>query len=476
MTSFIRWLSSRKAIIGFVILLFVMFLSSEWFLIAKADRAADRAVTQLQQVLALEKGDTANKGRAMEEARAFLQTYKGEGSGLFTAFVVTLCIELLLTLLFLYFLRTVLYIPLMKLAQVFESLKNGDFSKRIEIHNDPDLAPLVAGFNKTASNIEHILKTIKTSSEQVLTSAQEVSSGNNQLSTATQQMASSLQQTAASVEEITASIQEAASLSAEAASKMRRTTTDAENGSRMLAEMATAVTTVKESGDKIQEIVNVVNDIAFQTNLLALNAAVEAARAGEEGKGFAVVASEVRSLAARSADAATEIKELVEKNEENIRNATELSTKTTKVLLQLVSRIQEASLSIQDIEKRSKEQASGIHQINSAIMQMDEVTQRNASLVEELASSAEDMANISRQLAGELEKFRVSEQQNATYMRFEPPAITVPAAPSREPVVPPVAPAPVTPPKRKPLPAAAPEGAQKSRENGFFDDDQFEEF
>ncbi len=475
MTSFIRWLSSRKAIIGFAVLLFVMFLSSEWFLVSKAEGTAERAIKHLEAVT-LEKGDAQAKVRAAEEARAFTDNYKREGAGLLPTFLFTLFFELLLTFLFLIFLRKVLYIPLTKLAHVFESLKNGDFSKRIEIHNDPDLAPLVSGFNKTASNIEHILKTIKTSSEQVLTSAQEVSSGNNQLSTATQQMASSLQQTAASVEEITASIQEAASLSAEAATKMRRTTTDAENGSRMLAEMATAVTTVKESGDKIQEIVNVVNDIAFQTNLLALNAAVEAARAGEEGKGFAVVASEVRSLAARSADAATEIKELVEKNEENIRNATELSTKTTKVLLQLVSRIQEASLSIQDIEKRSKEQASGIHQINSAIMQMDEVTQRNASLVEELASSAEDMANISRQLAGELEKFRVSDP-NAAFMRFEPPA-TLTAAPALQPpsalpARPLIPPAPAATPKRSPTAVA---GEQKTRENGFFDDDQFEEF
>lgn len=464
MTSFIRWLSSRKAIIGFAILLFVTFLSSEWFLLSKAQRAADSAVHHLETALSA-KGDP----RAAEQAREFVETYRADGIGLLPSFLATLVLEILLTFLFLIFLRKVLYIPLMKLAAVFESLKDGDFSQRVEIANDNDLAPLVDGFNRTAANIEHILKTIRTSSEQVLTSAQEVSSGNNQLSIATQQMASSLQQTAASVEEITASIQEAAGLSAEAATKMRRTTSDAERGAKMLAEMAAAMSTVKASGDKIQEIVNVVNDIAFQTNLLALNAAVEAARAGEEGKGFAVVASEVRSLAARSADAVTEIKELVEKNEENIQNATALSAQTTKVLLQLVSRVQEASLSIQDIEKRSKEQASGIHQINSAIMQMDEVTQRNASLVEELASSAEDMANISRQLASELEKFRVSEQTSSR-IRFNEPT-PAPASPKNR--IPNAAPAPAS----RQAPASSLSAANaKNQENSFFDDDQFEEF
>ena len=463
MAAFIRWLSSRKAIIGFVVLLFVMFLSSEWFLIVKVKQDADRAVQHLESALHAEKSSPA----ALADARAFLDRHRKEGgTDLVSTFLLTLFIEVIVALIFLSVLRKVFYIPLTKFSKALESLKEGDFSQRVEIANDHDLAPLVDSFNRTAGNIEHILKTIRTSSEQVLTSAQEVSSGNNQLSIATQQMASSLQQTAASVEEITASIQEAAGLSAEAATKMRRTTSDAETGARMLAEMAAAMGTVKASGDKIQEIVNVVNDIAFQTNLLALNAAVEAARAGEEGKGFAVVASEVRSLAARSADAVTEIKELVEKNEDNIKNATALSAQTTKVLLQLVSRVQEASLSIQDIEKRSKEQASGIHQINSAIMQMDEVTQRNASLVEELASSAEDMANISRQLAAELEKFRVSEQSSAR-IRFNEPTPPAAAPKNRAPIAAPA-----------PRPAAAPSSAAnaKNQENSFFDDDQFEEF
>jgi len=460
MAAFIRWLSSRKVIIGFAILLFLLFLGSEWYLLSHVLHTTNQTVVLLEQVV-----DGKQIG-AIENARAFIKKYHEEGIGIAGPFVLTLAIEFAFTLVFLILMRVLLYIPIRKLSLVFDALKEGDFSRRLEIHNDPDLAPVVTGFNRTAENIEHILKTIKTSSEQVLISAQEVSSGNNQLSTATQQMASSLQETAASVEEITTSIQEAANLSAEAAAKMRRTTADAEFGARMLTDMAAAMTSVKESGDKIQEIVNVVNDIAFQTNLLALNAAVEAARAGEEGKGFAVVASEVRSLATRSADAAAEIKQLVERNEESIRNATELSNKTIKVLLQVVSRIQEASLSIQDIEKRAKEQASGIHQINAAIMQMDDVTQRNASLVEQLASSAEDMANISRHLASELEKFHISERPSAA-------AVLVSSQ------------SPKTPTQKKisggaktssfPKQSDSLEG-KKSPANGFFDDDQFEEF
>lgn len=460
MAAFIRWLSSRKVIIGFAILLFLLFLVSEWYLLSRASRSADQAVALLEEVTK----DTQSS--TIEKARSFVKTYHEEGIGITGPFFLTLTIEIIFTLVFLLLMRILLYIPIRKLSHVFDALKEGDFSRRLEIHNDPDLAPVVTAFNRTAENIEHILKTIKTSSEQVLISAQEVSSGNNQLSTATQQMASSLQETAASVEEITTSIQEAANLSAEAAAKMRRTTLDAEHGARMLTEMAAAMTSVKESGDKIQEIVNVVNDIAFQTNLLALNAAVEAARAGEEGKGFAVVASEVRSLATRSADAAAEIKQLVERNEESIRNATDLSNKTTKVLLQVVSRIQEVSLSIQDIERRAKEQASGIHQINAAVMQMDEVTQRNASLVEELASSAEDMANISRHLAAELEKFHISEHSSVTATLSSASASKLMTQKET------MSGAPASSLSKQSIPLPG----KKSPANGFFDDDQFEEF
>ena len=162
MTSFIRWLSSRKAIIGFAILLFVTFLSSEWFLLSKAQHAADSAVHHLETTLSA-KGDP----RAVEQARDFAENYRADGIGLLPSFLVTLVLEILLTFLFLIFLRKVLYIPLMKLAAVFESLKEGDFSQRVEIANDHDLAPLVDGFNRTAGNIEHILKTIRTCSELV---------------------------------------------------------------------------------------------------------------------------------------------------------------------------------------------------------------------------------------------------------------------------------------------------------------------
>ncbi len=369
----------------------------------------------------------------------------------------------------------------------------GDLTARMVVQGQDEFHDFSEHFNQFVEKIELLVKSIKTSAEQVLTSSEEVSSGNNQLSSSTQEMASSLEETAASVEEISASIQDTANASVETAAKIKKTATEAENGSHMLTEMTTAMKDVKSSGDKIQEIVSVVNDIAFQTNLLALNAAVEAARAGEEGKGFAVVASEVRSLAARSADAATEIKDLVENNESNIKKANDMSYKTVEMLQKIITRIQEASFAIQDIETRSKEQASSIRQISDAVMQMDEVTQRNAALVEELASSAQDMSHISKMLSNEIGRFKVSDEGSGFSKTPKKPSSY--SAPTPKPTTkldakPATKPAPKPAAKSAPLPKSQPaafapvsgaakkEEPKKSSKNEevFFDDDKFEEF
>ncbi len=333
----------------------------------------------------------------------------------------------------------------------------GDLTARIETDTEDEFKNMGEYFNLFAEKIEQLIISIKNSAGQVLISSQEVSSGNNQLSSSTQQMASSLEQTAASVEEITSSIRETADASARTSRDIGQTASDANEGAEMLTQMGSAMKDLGASGERIKEIVDVVNDIAFQTNLLALNAAVEAARAGEEGKGFAVVAGEVRNLAARSADAATEIRELVDNNGEYIRNATNLSEKTTQNLLKVVERIQDATRAIGEIEQRSKEQSSGIEQINTAVMQMDEVTQRNASLVEELASSAEDMSDISKKLSDEVGRFKVSEGSAPSFQKRpekRPPAVNKPPKVGKK---------------------ALPKTPEK-KEEAFFDDDQFEEF
>jgi len=288
----------------------------------------------------------------------------------------------------------------------------GDLSQRISIATNDETGELAGSFNTFIEKIDALVKSVRTSTDEVSNSAHEVYSGNDQLSNSTQEMASSIEQTTATVEEVTMSIKENANISAKTATEIHSIAKEAQNGSNSLLDMAEAMKSVNTSGERIGQIVAVVNEIAFQTNLLALNAAVEAARAGEHGKGFAVVATEVRELAGRSAEAVAEITEIVENNKSNIANANQLSEETTGLLQGVVERIQGASSAMEDIESRAQGQAVSIEQINIAMGQMDEGTQRNAALVEQLASSSENLSNIASNLQEEFEQFKTSEEKD----------------------------------------------------------------
>lgn len=296
------------------------------------------------------------------------------------------------------------------LNESFDRGAKGDLEVFITKESSDEIGELTDNFNGFVGTLKEMIRSIKLTSETVQNNSNEISSGNNQLSSSTQEMASSLEETAASIEEISTSIHETADISSTLNSKITETAFRAGEGKDQLYRMEEAVALVKSSGKQISDMVDMVDSIAFQTNLLALNAAVEAARAGEEGKGFAVVATEVRSLAQRSAEVAKAIISIVNENDINITNASDISQSTLQLLMDIVVSIQANAQEMRDIENRSREQSNGIMQINSAIMQMDDVTQRNAALVEELASSAMDMATLSRNLNKEISAFKLKEE------------------------------------------------------------------
>jgi len=166
---------------------------------------------------------------------------------------------------------------------------------------------------------------------------------------------------------------------------------------------------INDSSKKISDIISVIDEIAFQTNLLALNAAVEAARAGEQGRGFAVVATEVRSLAGRSATAAKEIKELIQDSVHKVEDGSLLVTQSGQTLEQIVLSVKKVSDIVAEIAAASREQSSGIEQVNKAVMQMDDMTQQNAALVEQATAASQSMADQARDLTKMMDRFQVSD-------------------------------------------------------------------
>jgi methyl-accepting chemotaxis protein len=218
----------------------------------------------------------------------------------------------------------------------------------------------------------------------------------NNLAAKANEQAASLEETAAALEEITSITRNNAENAVKMATLGQTVRKSVTNGQSLASQTATSMDEINDKVTAINEAINVIDQIAFQTNILSLNAAVEAATAGEAGKGFAVVAQEVRNLASRSAEAAKEIKALVEDATSKANSGKQISGAMIKGYDELNSHISETIHIIEDVSSASKEQMTGIEQINDAVTMLDRVTQENASEsnnVSQIAAEVQAMAN-----------------------------------------------------------------------------------
>ena len=244
--------------------------------------------------------------------------------------------------------------------------------------------------SKTISNIS---ENILSSSTQTAAASQQLTSASSQLSQGATESAASLEETVSSLEELSSMVKLNSDHAKEANSLSQRSLTSAEQGEREISKLITAMGDMSKSSKKIEEIINVIDDIAFQTNLLALNAAVEAARAGEQGKGFAVVADAVRNLAGRSAVAAKDINTLIKENVEKTIEGVHIADTSGASLKEILTSVKKVADLNSEISAASQEQASGIEQISKAMNHLDSAIQGNASSSEEVASSAAEMSS-----------------------------------------------------------------------------------
>lgn len=356
--------------------------------------------------------------------------------------------------------------PLGEVMVVMEAISNGNLHTRISGDYKGDVDILKQSVNTTASRLEVVVREITEKIEQlsqgnldienarefrgdfitisnainviieslntvmsdINVAAEQVASGSGQVSAGSQSLAQGSTEQASSVQELTASIAEIAdqtknnAVDANKARELADTVKDhAAKGNAQMSQMQNSMVAINQSSNDISKIIKVIDDIAFQTNILALNAAVEAARAGQHGKGFAVVAEEVRSLAARSAEAAKETTALIEGSIDNVQDGTKIADDTAAALDDIVAGIEKVTTLIANIAIASNEQATGIAQIDTGVEQVAQVIQQNSATAEESAASSEELSGQAELLKQLVDTFKLRSSRKANLAPTAPP-------------------------------------------------------
>ncbi|MCP5047554.1 MAG: HAMP domain-containing protein [bacterium] len=295
-----------------------------------------------------------------------------------------------------------------------ESVAQADLTRRITVNSSDELGEIGNWFNKFFQRVHDIVVKVKESSGEITGSTAKIETGSEGLSSRTKEQATSITETSATVEEFAATVKQNSENAVEANSVLEEFHTEVQGMQELIRDVTETMEAINSSSQKIDNIVNVINDISFQTNLLALNAAVEAARAGEAGRGFAVVATEVRNLAQKTSESSKSIQEIVSGNVEATQKGKTLVKQTSDFFKSILQVVQELSARTKQIAEGSTEQAGGIEQINTAIEHLEQLINRNVQLVEDFADAGVGMKSNTHELHQLVDLFKVEGASRST--------------------------------------------------------------
>jgi methyl-accepting chemotaxis protein len=365
----------------------------------KAERAFEVVALRLGELSRLEQELSE---RASASAAADFETIS-------TLMPVVIALSIILSLAITMAVRRALLKEVHDIGEAASGLASGNLTVKNRSYGRDEIAETSRALDTSIRNLNATLKHILNSARSIDTASREIALGNADLSNRTEAQASSLEHTASSMEELTATVSKTAS-SARLANRLAESaSTFALKGGDVVDRLVTTMASIKGSSRRVVEIVGVIDGIAAQTNILALNAAVEAARAGEHGSGFALVASEVRALAQCSAAAAREIRELVVHSVAEIDGGSASAQEAGYNMAGIVTSVRQVGDIVSQISSASAEQASGIHEVSQAIVEIDQMTQQNSALVEEAAAAAESLQHQAHSLSRAVAQFKLDE-------------------------------------------------------------------
>lgn len=297
--------------------------------------------------------------------------------------------------------------PLHQSIAVAKRVASGDLTGKISVKGADETAQLMRALQEMNDNLTRIVSGVRAGTDAIAQTTEQVADGSRELSARNEAQASALEQTAASMEELTSVVKNNASNAQHASDIAQHTRDRAAEGGVVVDKVVVAMDEIHQFSREINEIVTVIDGIAFQTNILALNAAVEAARAGNEGRGFAVVAAEVRALAQRSGVAARDIRALTDRSVGLISHGNTLVKGAGSSMQEIVCSVKQLCELMENISAASTEQSSGIEQVNLAVTHLDAATQQNATLSQQSSHAARDLNQQVNVLVNNVSVFRL---------------------------------------------------------------------
>jgi len=299
-------------------------------------------------------------------------------------------------------------IPMQKAIEAARAIAGGDLSCQIATNRSDDVGQMLRAMQQMNMNLVAMMSDVRGSVDTMAAATREIADGNMDLAARTERQATNLEETASSMEQLALAVRQNADNAQVASQLVGQASAVAARGGEVVARVGATMLEISKAGKRIEDIIGLIDGIAFQTNLLALNASVEAAKAGEQGRGFAVVAGEVRALAQRSAGAAKEIKRLIDDTVKRLEEGNRQVADAGDTMESIVASVRQVDGIMADMAQASAEQSSGIDQINHAVADMDRNTQQNAAMVEQSAQAAASLREQAEHLRAATAVFKLT--------------------------------------------------------------------